>query len=468
MEERTVTFIMRNKRGKVAGLPPRGKARTRQGRSPRVALERMPSARKLQRTLYRTAKGQPDRRFTSLYDKIYRKDVLEEAYRRVKSNGGAAGVDKVDFAEIETYGRERFLEELKDELLRTTYRANKVRRVYIPKPGQPGRQRPLGIPTVKDRVVQMATKLIIEPLFEADFQSCSYGFRPKRTPRQALSRIAGSLNAGYEHVVDVDLRSYFDTINHDRLMGLVERRVGDVRVLRLIRAWLKAGILDEGEVKSPTRGTPQGGVISPLLSNIFLHEVDLCWSVESNSKVPGDIRLVRYADDMVLLARTGREAKRAWRKLQGQFKSLDLEVNEEKSQLTQVSEGFAFLGFEFRTRHGRLYMWPRSKAVKHIGERIRQMIHSMPPHVTTLWELVRKLNRVLNGWCTYFRVGNSNRVFHKVDWMVRDTVQLWLRRKHRIPWRQAKGRWNFNVLHNLVGLYRMVGKVSHLEGLRAC
>ncbi len=297
---------MRIKRGKVAGLLPRGIARTRRGRSPRKSLERMPSARKLQRTLYRTAKGQPDRRFTSLYDKIYRKDVLEDAYRRVKSNGGAAGVDKVDFVEIETYGRERFLEELKDDLIHQTYRTNKVRRVYIPKPGQPGRQRPLGIPTVKDRVVQMATKLIIEPLFEADFQSCSYGFRPKRTPRQALSRIAGSLNAGYRHVVDVDLRSYFDTINHDRLMRLVERRVGDVRVLRLIRAWLKAGILDEGEVKSPLRGTPQGGVISPLLSNIYLHEVDLCWSAVSISKVPGDVRLVRYADDSVP-RRHGRE-----------------------------------------------------------------------------------------------------------------------------------------------------------------
>jgi group II intron reverse transcriptase/maturase len=216
----------------------------------------------LQRTLYRAAKCESQRKFISLYDKVYRADILEEAWRRVKANGGAAGVDKATVAEIEADGVERFLEEIQAELRVQGYRANAVRRVYIPKAGQPGKTRPLGIPTVKDRVVQMAVKIVIEPLFEADFLPCSYGFRPKRTPRMALNAIVGGVREGYVHVVDVDLASYFDTIDHGTLMRLVERRIGDVRVLRLLRAWLKAGVMEKGQLRHPERGTPQGGVTS--------------------------------------------------------------------------------------------------------------------------------------------------------------------------------------------------------------
>ena len=247
-EGRAATFIRRTKQGKAAGLPPQGKAQPRTRQARRKAPARLDNARKLQRTLYRVAKQQPERRFTLLYDKVCRQDILQEAWQRVKSNKGAAGVDQVDINAIRDYGEDRFLNELEQELRSRRYRTALVRRVHIPKPGQPGKTRPLGIPTVKDRVVQMAVKLVIEPLFEADFMPCSFGFRPKRTPRMALSTIVQSVNDGYSFVVDVDLKSYFDTISHELLLELVERRVGDVQVLRLIRAWLKAGVMEEGKV----------------------------------------------------------------------------------------------------------------------------------------------------------------------------------------------------------------------------
>ncbi len=302
-EGRAAAFIKRAKQGKAAGLPPQGKAQPRPNRAKRKAPARLDNARKLQRTLYRVAKQQPERRFTLLYDKVCRQDILREAWHRVKSNKGAAGVDQVDIDAIREYGEDRFLSAVERELRSRRYRTALVRRVHIPKPGQPGKTRPLGIPTVKDRLVQMAVKLVIEPLFEADFMPCSFGFRPKKTPRMALGAIVQSVNEGYSFVVDVDLKSYFDTISHELLLKLVECRVGDVQVLRLIRAWLKAGVMEEGKVTHPDRGSPQGGVISPTLSNIFLHEVDRQWC-RSDGVALGNVRLVRYADDMALLART--------------------------------------------------------------------------------------------------------------------------------------------------------------------
>ena len=338
------------------------------------------------------------------------------AWRRVKSNGGAAGVDRVSIDEVREYGEERFLREIQQELLAETYRANRVRRVHIPKPGQPGRTRPLGIPTVKDRVAQMATKMVIEPLFEADFLPCSFGFRPRRAPRMALNEIVQSIHAGYTQVVDVDLKSYFDTIDHDLLLKLVGRRVGDVKVLRLIRAWLKAGVWEEGKVTHPDRGSPQGGVISPVLSNIMLHEVDRQWCDAQGNSL-GGVRLIRYADDMVLLARSAGEAQQAWNRLQAQFGVLRLVVNQEKSRLTTATDGFKFLGFDFRQRR-RLYLWPCQKAQRNITQRVRETVRSFRSS-ERLDVVIRKLNPVLNGWCTYFRVGNSNQVFHEVDWVVR-------------------------------------------------
>gem|GEM_PF-70222 len=460
-EGRAATSTTRPKQGKAAGLPPQGKVQPRS----KSASRRMESARKLQRTLYRAAKAQPTRRFTLLYDKVCRRDVLEEAWKRVKANGGAAGVDKIDVESVKEYGEELFLDELQRELQTETYRVSHVRRVHIPKPGQPGRTRPLGIPTLKDRTIQMAAKLVIEPLFEADFLPCSFGFRPKKTARMALSAILESINEGYHQVVDVDLKSYFDTIDHLLLMGLVERRVGDRRILSLIRAWLSAGVLEEGTVTHPVKGSPQGGVISPFLSNIFLHEVDRQWC-DITGEPTGPARLVRYADDMVLLTRTEGEAQRVWERLQAQFTDLRLVVNQEKSRLTTTRMGFAFLGFEFRQPRKLVYMFPRQKAQVHLGERVRETVRSIPSNAS-LNEVIRKLNPVIVGWCTYFRVGNSNRVFHVMDWKIRTELHVWLRRKYQLRSRStAAKRWNSRFLHERCRLYRLVGKVSHLEGLR--
>jgi len=246
---------------------------------------------------------------------------------------------------------------------------------------------------------------------------------------------------------------------------LVEHRVGDIQVLRLIRAWLKAGVKEKDEVTHPERGSPQGGVISPVLSNIFLHEVDRQWC-RSDGVALGDVRLVRYADDMVLLARTEQQAQAAWNQLQAQFTALQLVVNQEKSRLTTLEEGFTFLGFEFRKAPRRnLYMWPRQKSCRNVRQRVRETVRSFPSDAQ-VGVVIQKLNLILHGWCTYFRVGNSNRTFQKVDWAVQSELQLWLRRKHQCHWRTAKKRWGYRYLYHRCRLYRMVGKVSHLEGLR--
>lgn len=458
-EGRAAASTVRSRQGKTAGLHPRGQAPSR----PKSAPERMDKVRKLQRTLYQAAKRQPERRFTLLYDKVSRLDILQAAWQQVKAKGGAAGVDGQSIAEVRRYGEERFLAEIQEQLQTGGYRAKAVRRVHIPKPGQPGRTRPLGIPTVRDRVVQMAVKLVIEPLFEADFRPCSYGFRPQRTQRMALATIVEAIHAGEQHVVDVDLAAYFDSIDHELLMKLVGRRVGDRQILRLLRAWLEAGVLEDGQVRHPDKGTPQGGVISPLLSNIVLHEVDQQWCATDGRQI-GPARLIRYADDLLLLAPTAEAAEAAWQAFRRQVDALHLAVNPEKSRMTTASEGFAFLGFEFRQPKRRLYMWPQAKARQNIGQKIRATVRSVPSSMP-LGVVIRKLNPVLNGWCTYFRVGNSNRVFHVVDWMARSEVQLWLRRKHRCRWRTAKRRWEYRYLHDRCRLYRMVGKVSHLPGL---
>lgn len=275
-------------------------------------------ARELWKTLYLCAKESPTRRFHALYDKIYRPDILAEAWRRVKANKGSCGVDgeTIEFI-IHQYGERNLLNEIYIELKQKRFHPSPVRRVYIPKDNK-GSMRPLGIPTVKDRVVQMATKMVIEPIFEADFQDCSYGFRPKRNAHQAIAKIR-KLSRNHYWVVDVDIKGYFDNINQEKLMKLVEMRISDRRVLKLIRKWLRAGVMEDGQFHNTEKGTPQGGVISPLLANIYLHYMDTIWK----RKFLHLGELVRYADDFVIMCRTKTQALESIKVLKAIMKKLD-------------------------------------------------------------------------------------------------------------------------------------------------
>jgi len=416
--------------------------------------------RELRRSLYSSAKARPERTYGILYDKVYRPDVLDEAWRLVSRNGGAAGVDGKSIAWIRSYGVAKYLEEIGTILHERRYHPKTIRRVYVPKGD--GRDRPLGIPTVTDRVVQMAVKLVIEPLFEADFLPCSYGFRPKRSCRDAIDAVDAHLRNGYRWVVDVDLAGYFDTIPHDRLIQLVERRVHDHRVVRLIRWWLKAGVLEDGTVTYPDRGTPQGGVLSPLLSNIYLHEVDRQWVGDDT-----DTHLVRYADDLLILCRTKQDAKAAYLRLLQIVEELSLTVNLDKTCVTHAGDGFDFLGFSFRKGQ---YMWngqsrstvvkvPRAKARKGIRQRIKDALKAIPLG-EPIQKAVSAVNVRLRGWANYFRIGNAYAALRHLVWYSVGQLQLFLRRRYQRKAVRDSRRYPASYFHERHGLYT-VGSLYH-------
>jgi len=393
--------------------------------------------RGFQRKLYRAAKHNGRRGFGILHDKVVRKDVLEEAWRRVSANGGGTGVDGQSIEWVrQEYGVDRFLEELREELEDQRYDPKQIRRVYIPKGD--GGQRPLGIPTLRDRVAQMAVKLIVEPLFEADFEDCSYGFRPKRSNAQAVEEVHKTVNFR-KWVVDVDLKSYFDTIPHDRLLDCVRRRVRDKAVLHLIRRWMKAGILEEGTVKHPVQGTPQGGVLSPLLANIYLHEVDRQWSER-------DGKIVRFADDMVVLCRNRSQAERALEKIRGLCEGLGLELNEQKTRLVHVRDGFEFLGYAYREAYSQKQgrpvrvKFPKPKGLKAFRQSLKATIQRMPLGVS-LREVIAVVNRKLRGWANYFKRGSSYRAALEIAGYVCEQLRLFWRRRKQRKHQRGTRRW---------------------------
>ncbi len=409
--------------------------------------------RELQRKLYVKSKREPEYRFYSLYGKVWRQDVLEQAWRLVRANGGGAGIDGMTIGEAEERIDE-LLKELQQELRTGQYRPEAVRRVYIPKPD--GRERPLGIPTVRDRIVQAAATLVLEPIFEARFEPISYGYRPGRSAADAMERVRMVCH-GRPWAIEVDVEGFFDAVSHTRLMRILGRKIADGRVLGLIRSWLSAGIVEpNGHRVNPSCGVPQGGVISPLLSNVFLHMLDRYWRVSGLSKKSGaDGQLIRYCDDMLII--TGKNPRLLIGLMEARLRKMGLTLNRTKTRIVDLRvEGAQFLGFEVRQLRDRrkggvwLRIAPSRRAEARIKEKVRHIVNHRRP--VALADMVRRVNPVLRGWVNYFRHGNGARSLKRIreysEFKVRKVIQR--RRRYRsFGWHHV----SCSTIYDQLGLY---------------
>jgi len=418
--------------------------------------------RQLQRKLYLAAKINSKRKFHAFYDKIYREDILTEAWKRVRTNGGTAGIDGISIEWVEAYGVGKLLREIQQKLMQGKYHPQPVKRVYIPKAD--GSKRPLGIPTIKDRIVQMAVKIVIEPIFEADFKDNSYGFRPKRNAHQALEVVRKACNKKGWWVVDADIKGYFDAINHDKLMKLVEMRLSDRRILKLLRQWLEAGIISEGNYERSENGSPQGGVISPMLANIYLHYLDTMW--EKHGSHLG--KLVRYADDQVVICRTKKEAEHALKLVSAIMERLELTLHPEKTKLVSMwdgKEGFDFLGMHHRRivvesvkgqKYTQVHQLPSTKAMKKMREKIREVLASRTTLVLDVKTLIERLNPKIRGWRNYYGVKTARKWLNKIDWYILLRFTIWWNKKRQKK-RHLSGIKDVRKVSSKLGLLKLAG-----------
>jgi RNA-directed DNA polymerase len=424
-----------------------------------VRLETPNKIRDLQRKLYLKAKREPRYRFYLLADKVWREDILQHAYRLVRANGGAPGIDGVTFQSLKTEeGETEFFLKLQQELKEKSYRAQPVRRVYIPKADW--KQRPIGIPTIRDRVAQMAVKIVIEPIFEADFEDCSFGFRPKRDAHQAAEVVRQALNSAHPYILDADLQQYFDTIPHDKLMKVIAGRISDRHILNWIKQWLSAAVVEEDEegkrrVHKVKRGTPQGGVISPLLANIYLNLFDRMF--RSYCRATGlAAALIRYADDFVILMRGGVERTRE--RVQEMMEDLGLKLNEAKTQVVDArEESFEFVGFSFsrkvsfRSAKRITLTEPSRKSEQHFRDEVRSLTARWS-HGSRQQDVVERVNRYVTGWVNYFHRYNCTHVFCRQRFFLEQRMRKYLQGR-----RQIKGfgyrRWPTARLYREIGLY---------------
>jgi RNA-directed DNA polymerase len=429
------------------------------------------SVRALQHALYRSAKADPGRRFHALRDKVYRRDVLWRAWVAVRRNNGAPGVDGTTLAEVEEYGVDRFLDELAEDLRADRWRPLPARRVLIPKPGT-SEQRPLSIPSVRDRVVAAAVKIVLEPIFEAGFLSCSFGFRPKRSTHDALQVLIDESWQGKRWVVETDIANCFSAIPHEKLMQAIEERVSDQGVLKLLRVMLRAGVMQDGSVHREVSGTPQGGPLSPLLCNVYLHRLDRVWNTSEHGV------LVRYCDDLVVMCRSREQAQAALERLTVLLGDLGLEPKASKTRIVHLVEGgqgVDFLGFHNRLVRGRtprsahlvfLGRWPSHKAVQHARDRIRS-ITARSRLLVPVERIVEELNLFLRGWAGYFRFGNSALMLGQIRNYALTRLALWLSKRGKR--RRARGWGMTQVLRseNHLGLISLDGIVVPPRPFRA-